>query len=240
MNGMQRGCLTMVAAGLVVLLLGGCGGSKPTADKRPSPKGFVTNGVEKLEVKDAVEKAITASASAESVHAEGKMGGDGLQMQIDMRIKGDEGGAGFFINNGQRVDLIRLKTTVYFKGDKAFWTEMAGDTVAEAFAGKWVKTTTEDKDMAELASLTGAEQMFADGLDYGDDLPTKGKPQTVDGQLVLPLTDSDGQIAYVALTGKPRILKIASKDGTYSTTYTYDEPVTLKAPPASEVVDLDQ
>jgi hypothetical protein len=74
------------------------------------------------------------------------------------------------------------------------------------------------------------------------DTITKGKVTTRNGTRVLALNDlTDGSTGYVTDTSDPRLIAIAapkdSKGGAQNATVTYDAPVTLTAPPASQVID---
>lgn len=232
-----RSGLVAVVAVLSVAFLAGCGGALPGA--KPSPTGPKTNGLEKLSTSKIIDRAVEASAGAESVHVVGKSREDGADVEMDIKLKKGEGGVGHVITDGLRLDLIMKGETIYMKGDKKFWDEVGGDAqVSAMLAGKWVKTTSKDKDMVDLADVLIGDKLFEESLTYTGGQPNKGKPEELNGQLVLPLIDRDGQKAYIALTGEPRILKLKEKGAGYETTFTYDVDVELKEPPAKEVFDL--
>lgn len=94
----------------------------------------------------------------------------------------------------------------------------------------------DDESMADLAKSTDPEGLFDEALETTGSKPIKGKPEEIDGQLALPLVGKDGEKVHIALTGEPRILKVAATAGV-ATTFTYDEPVEIKAPPADEIFD---
>jgi hypothetical protein len=68
-----------------------------------------------------------------------------------------------------------------------------------------------------------------------------GQVSTLDGIRVLPLRDSSGGVVYVSDTGRLEVVKVSQDQaggGTYGTfTFKVGAPVTLAAPPASQVLD---
>lgn len=224
-----------VATALVGLVLVGCGPT--TANAKPSPTGPKTNGIEKLGVQQIIDKAVEAAGDADTLHAKGEGTENGTQVELDVRIKPGKGGVGYVVTDGLRMDIIIVDDSIYMKADKEYWTKYAGAQAAQVIGDKWAKASAKQKDFADLLDLFDAKKSVQESLKYTGGLPKKGKPEKVDGQLVLPLVDRDGAKAYIALTGEPRLVKVVDKDGKAST-FTYDETFTLKAPPANNVFDL--
>lgn len=238
MGNVKRSVLAAVTTALVGLVLVGCGGTA-APEAKPSPTGPQTNGLDKLPVEKILEKVKAASSDVELLHAEGDaIGDDGERMSIDVQIKKDKGSLGSLtMGKDLHIDFILIDGKFYMKGDKKFWSNLAGPEVAAVVAGKWVKTKASD--VAEVEELTEAEKLISSNLEYTGGMPKKGKPQAVDGHLTLPLTDRDGATAYVALTGEPRLVKIVDKDKNV-VTFTYDKEFELTAPPKDEILDPDK
>jgi len=106
--------------------------------------------------------------------------------------------------------------------------------------GRYLKTSSRDKSMGSLASICDVSQMFA--TNGKQDTLAKGKVTTIDGTRVLALNDtSEDSVYYVTDTSKPQLFEMGSSKGTKSgsgkVAVTYGAPVTLTAPPASQVLD---
>jgi hypothetical protein len=90
--------------------------------------------------KQIVKNGISATESARSVTIAGAVteGTETISLNISASDQGvGQGTIGF----GAGVAQVRLiDGTVYFKGDSTFWTEESGQSAAQLFAGKWVKT----------------------------------------------------------------------------------------------------
>jgi hypothetical protein len=229
--------LVAVASVLAGLLLVGCGPTGPAA--KPSPTGPKTNGIEKLSVSKIIDKAVQAAGEADMLHAAGKGEENGSEVELDVRIKPGKGGVGYVIQDGLRMDIIILEDAIYLKADKEYWTKYAGAQAAAVIGDKWAKASAKQKDFADLVAMFDAEKSVKQYLTYTGGLPRKGKPEKLEGQLVLPLVDRNGAKAYIALTGEPRLVEVVDEDG-HASTFKYDETFTLEVPPAKNVFELNQ
>ena len=68
---------------------------------------------------------------------------------------------------------------------------------------------------------------------------TKGEVTTVAGQPALSLTSSLGGTLYVALVGEPYPLKLVNEEKGEMAFTEFDAEVTIEAPPADQVLDLN-
>lgn len=138
------------------------------------------------------------------------------------------------------LKLIMIGKTLYLNPDKQFWAANGGTGASAAVAllnGRYLKVPASDKNMAGMADLCDVGKLIGPGsATY-----TKGAVTTLDGSRVLVIKDSDGGTHYLTDTSKPEyvegIAPKGSKDGTGKVTIAVGVPVTLTAPPASQVID---
>lgn len=105
--------------------------------------------------------------------------------------------------------------------------------------GRYLEVPTSDASMGSVATLCDVSQLLTSNGSAGT--ATKGAVTTLGGIRVLPLNSSDGSVAYVTDTSKPEPVEATapkgSKAGSGKVTFSVDAPVTLTAPPASQVID---
>jgi hypothetical protein len=213
-------------------LLTACGGGSTAAGSSPAAKS-TGNGIEKLAAADIMTKMDAAASAATSVHVVGKAS----QVSLDLTI-GKDGADDTVGVGGPPVEVLRVGTDYYMKGDAAFWTKTANAQVAKVVAGKYVKVTAAQA--ADYQSFTNMSDFFTGMLKAGGTV-TKGAVTTVDGQRALTLTDtSDGSLLFVALDGPPLPLKSSKSgsDGGSVTFSAWNQPVTVSAPAAADVIDM--
>lgn len=154
------------------------------------------------------------------------------------------------------LKLVVIGSTVYFKPDAAFWRYSAGANATAAMNavnGRYIEGSDESdsnlKAMAEVCSAyqnVGPSNPIAGISTAAKVSPlsgiTMGRVTTLDGVRVLPLRDSTGAAVYLSDTGRLEVAEIsqdkAGGGGSYGT-FTFDvgAPVTVAAPPASQVLD---
>ncbi|MFC0551109.1 hypothetical protein ACFFHJ_09475 [Planotetraspora thailandica] len=199
----------------------------------PSP---AATGLAALSSKEAFEQALKASGSAKSLHLRGAVKESDGTYKVDIKMVPGKGGAGYITINGQRLDLTVIGKTAYMKGDKAFWTSAAGKDAASLLVGKYIKMTSTQSDFKDLISM-----FELDGL-LGEVAPSDGATTLaeVDGTPAVAIKAEDGSTVYVAAEGDPYILRVGGPDGGSQNMdfLDYGKAVTLKAPPAGDVIDI--
>lgn len=209
---------------------GGNGGGGSTA---------ATNGVEKQSSTQALTSARVALRGATSTHLTGTVTSDGSPVQLDLTLAGNNSQGTLTINNND-VQLIKVGDTVFIKGDPDFLKQFAGGNAAavEALNGKWLQTpSTSDFDNFTIEG-------FANELKGGsgsDAVQGKVSRSTLNGKPVAVITQNDGSTLTIADTGTPFPLALSSKgsDGGQLTFSDYNKAVTISAPDASEVLDIN-
>ncbi|MGA4851178.1 hypothetical protein ACOBQB_34860 [Streptomyces sp. G5(2025)] len=216
-----------VACSAAVIGLAGCG-----SDEEKDP--FEGMSADKI-----ADKAADASKGAGSftVSGEGKQDGKPLKVDFSVSKAGDCKGK---MDGGAKgaAEFLVTGDTQYMKGDEAFWKEAMGGSQASRMKDKWVKTPNEKKE-----GFCDADDMFKSSELKG---LKREKDAEVDGKNAAVLTKNKSgkkSTFYVATEGKPYFLKVVTtgKDDPGTMHFSdYGQPVEVKAPPASEVMDLKE
>lgn len=235
--------------------IAGCAGGEPTtitsttpaksasASATPPPKqspATTGNGVDRLKPLEILQKAKQATTTAESVRIRGRVTDSGDAYELDIMAAGRQA-AGYIKFDGQRMDMILNGKQFYIKGDKAFWTSTADKDAADMFAGKYLKTTIDDKDFADLAALASLPKYFEELPEPGDfTYARKGEVTKVGGVSAIPVGDLSGAKIYVATEGVPYVVRLdTGNEKDYLEFLDYGKTPDVK-PPAGEVIDLDE
>jgi hypothetical protein len=234
----------VAVAGASCLAAAACGG--PTASSlsaAPSASSTV-DPLAGLTVAQLETKVIADAKAASSVTLKGTSTQSGDTATFNIATKPGQGCTGTLdLGSKGSVKITEIGSTVYMNPDNKYWEAVSGTEAQQVIAlvgGRYIKVSATDKDMESLADLCDVSQMFE--TNGKKDTVTKGKVTTRNGIRVLALNDlTDGSTGYVTDTSDPRLIAIAapkdSKGGAQNATVTYDAPVTLTAPPASQVID---
>jgi hypothetical protein len=217
------------AAALAGCSGGGSGSAGPAASPSPTP-----NGIENLTATEALARSNAAAKAAKWVHVKGTEGGTTLDLHV-----GDEQASGTVSENGLTAQLLAAGGHTYLKGDKAFWDDALGTDQGGKLVGKWVLADDASDSLGPFTDIS----RLVDLVLSPEGTVTKGTVSTVDGQRVLGLVDSnDGSVLYLATTGEPYPVTIHDKVASIDPPVFdgWGQPVDIKPPPASEVVDPGQ
>ena len=229
-------CLAAAACGgITASSVSAVHGASATPDPLASLTGYkvATEAVADLKAASSLTMVGTASQSGQSV-------------TLDLGLKPGHGCTGT-VQEGTEgtIKLVVIGTTVYFNPDTKFWKSTLGSeasTVTALVNGRYIKTSTASKGMASFASLCDlSHTMTSNALKPGEQV-TKGAFTTLGGVRVLPLKASaEDNVVYVTDTSKPEIVEVfapkGAPDGSGKLTFSVGAPVTLTAPPASQVID---
>jgi hypothetical protein len=236
----------IAAAGTSCLAAAACGGvtasslrAVPAASATPDPLASLTG------YKVATEAAANLKA-ASSLTMAGTATQSGQSVTLNLSLKPGQGCAGT-VEEGTEgtIKLVVIGTTVYFNPDATFWKSSMGSEASAVTAlvnGRYIKTSTTSKGMASLASLCDLSQsMTSTALKPGESV-TKGAFTTLGGVRVLPLkVAAEGSTVYVTDTSKPEVVEVfaakGAPNGSGKLMFSIGAPVTLTAPPASQVID---
>ncbi|WP_171168828.1 hypothetical protein [Streptomyces sp. I05A-00742] len=240
--------IVMTAVGMAAVMgLSACGSSeKKSDDKKPEKSASAKNeaqgggGLEKLSGKEISEKAKQELRNATSLRfkMKGAKGPDAMDIDLAVDNKGNCAGTVTSPTTGS-AEVIKLGDRVWMKADEKLWKSQANPQVAELLKGRYITGPTSDP---KLKGMTSACDLAAMQAKVGDEKESgeikKGAATTLDGQPVVPIS-SDGTTISVAAAGRPYPLKIDdSKDGSVVRLTDWNKPVSAKAPPAGQTIDI--
>ena len=231
----------VAVAGVSCLTATACGGTTaaslsvaPSASSTPDPLAG-------LSASKVIAEANADAQAAPTLTLDGNVNQQGQNATIDISIKRGQGCKGSVELGGQgSFKLIMIGQLVYLNADDQFWKANAGANASAVIAylkGRYLEAPASDKNVASLAEICDASKL----LDPGNETFTKGTVTTLDGRRVLAIKVSDGSTDYVTDTSKPEYVEAiapkGTKGGSGKATVTLGAPVTLAAPPASQVID---
>jgi hypothetical protein len=245
---------TILAATLVCAtaagVLTGCSGSKDTASQRstaaattsPAPITTAPKGpLDGLSAQEISDKAVAAMTALTIVTADGTAMDGNKRAHLHVTLAQSGKCLATVAEDGGTAHIISTLEYTYMKGNTTFWTSQGNDgtTLGNALHGRWLKipgTAATNPDLKEFCNL----KTFMDGITKDDGgAETKGAPTQLDGQTVIPITEtgSDGKVvAYVADSATPYALKVVdSGSGTISFTG-FDKPLHVYAPAPADTV----
>ncbi|MFE0703428.1 hypothetical protein [Streptomyces sp. NPDC058872] len=209
---------------------------------------------------DAIaDKAVETTKASTALHMSGKGKTDGQEMSIDFAVD-DKGNCKGSMQSpgGGKADIVGTGGASYMKADDAFWksndggdesSDEEGAGIAALLNGRWMKMTDEggagEDDPAAFCDL---KKIITD---MDKDTPRKGLTRDADADVngtpavVLSKKDKgESTTFYVAKdSAKPYILRVVTTGGDEPGTIDlsdFDKPVTVSAPPADQVVDLEE
>jgi hypothetical protein len=175
-----------------------------------------------------------------SVHVAGSVKNSGQAMSMNL-ILGTEGCTGTLGIKGEgSFRLLKIGKKVWIKPDDKFWKTAAGSAgsaILHLVSGKYIEPGAKGSSLGAIGELCYPRKfakIFAGpvtGL-------VKGPVTTISGQPALQLKDTvDPGSAYVTISAHPEFLRLdAGRDGRLDFT-SYDVPMNLAPPPASETLD---
>ncbi|GHF85952.1 hypothetical protein ACFFSH_04035 [Streptomyces filamentosus] len=211
-----------------------------------------------LSADDIAKKSLDTTKAATSVHMKGAGKEDGKETTVDVTVDSKGSCQGTMSTTGEgKAEMVGTGGDLYIKGDDAFWTSSTGgeDAASEGpdfgklLQGRWMKSPAEAAGADDSDTFCDLKVIFADmeketkttGL-------TRGADADVDGTPAVVLTGKDAKkgdtTLYVARdSAKPYVLRVVTTGGDDPGTVTlsdYDKPVTVTAPPADQVMDMEQ
>jgi hypothetical protein len=231
----------VTASCLAAAACGSSGSSGAAASPSSTP-----NPLASLTAAQVQQKALTDAEAASSLTMSGTVTQTGQTYTIDLGIKRSEGCEGTIgVGTEGSVKIIEIGKTVYMNPDKQFWAANAGSDASAVIAlvnGRYLQTTTTDKNVAGISDMCSVSQLLNSGTTT--ETAAKGPVTTLNGTRVLELKASDGSTEYVTDTSKPEFVEATApkgtKDGSGKIVVGVDAPVTLTAPPASQVLNGSQ
>lgn len=179
---------------------------------------------------------VAAMRSATSFRVAGDLTQDGQKVGIDARVvKSGDSEVTMTVGGLGDVELKTVGNTVYL-GGSALWAMTGADPASRK--GKWVKAAKGSADTKKFSELTSVENWVKELKPEGTLKRVKGKQ--IDGLATIGLSDGTESVLYVRADGAPYPVALAPAPGAKAkgtlTFSEWDEPFTVKAPPASAIV----
>lgn len=232
----MRAMRALLPLALATVLLAGCGRDAAGPVATPTP---TDNGVSALTADQILAKATAALKAAKSFRMKGDVSSEGEKVKLDVKVNNTDT-SGTVEVNGAPVEIIKVGTSLYFKGSEAFWKAVGGakgEQIAILLKDKWAKAPTSDKQYSSLASLVDPDKL----LDPEGTI-TKGSAKDINGTPAIGLVSSkaDGGTLYVATTGEPYPLRLEGPPSQGAIDFSeFGATFDIKAP-TGEVVDLEK
>ncbi|MEV4613671.1 hypothetical protein AB0K43_13915 [Kitasatospora sp. NPDC049258] len=261
MGGRQMVVAVLVGAGLTAAA-GGCasggsgsgsGGSAPAtaAPSGSAPAGASAapaspNGVETLEPREIVERSAQALKDGRSVRVTGEVDSAGEGITIDLAMDADANCAGTMSMAGQGgFRLVKVGQQLWIKPDAAFLDANAGPAIAQLIGDKYLRTTVDNADFAEVGSLCDLNAII-DLVGTRNGPLSAGTRTTVEGaQVISVITTQDGLpgTLYVSVEGRPypvRLEKVAGEESGRLDFKDFGAQVAATPPAPNQTLDLDE
>ncbi len=235
----------VAAAVASCLAVAACGGVRPSSLSTAPDASSTADPLASLTAGKVATEALANLDAASSLTVAGTVNDSGKNAALNLGLKLGHGCAGTLWEGGEggSVKIIMIGKTIYLDPDAQFWKSLDGSRASAIIAlvdGRYIKISTSATAMAPMVSMCDLSKRLAS--EKVTETFTKGKLTTLGGTRVLPLVDpKEGGVLYVTDTSKPEIAEILDTkntgDGTGKLTFSVGAPVTLTAPPASQVID---
>lgn len=242
----RRTAALSAATVLGLLAVAGCSSSantgSPATSAAASSAGAQNAGLTDQQLLTAFK---AAAAQATAVRLKGTMKSGTDQVSLDLQLnKQDNSASGTITSNGATIPIISVGGTTYVKMTDSV-LKMAGSippSVAAALKDKWVSSKSAiggsmTSSLSEFDSYDG----FINGITSSSDGmiggTTAAGTTTYNGQPAAVYKNTDGSVAYFAASGPAYLLEVQSAASTASGSlvFTWNQPTTVTAPPASQI-----
>lgn len=241
--------ITLAAAVLgAAALLTGCGGDDDSDGGTSSDGGADTSAFTDQSAEEIADAAKEAMSGLESVRMSGAITTGGQEVELDLALSKAGECAGTISLGGASAELIGTDGTAWFKPSDEFWSAQAGaqaETIISLVAGRWVVVPGDDDSFSQFCNLDSMLEQMVSG--DGADSYEKGDVSDVDGTEAIAITSNDEEngssMGYVQVEGDHYLVKIERTEGEDLGAMTFsdfNEEIDAEAPPAEDVVDLNE
>lgn len=242
----RRTAALSAATVLGLLAVAGCSSSANTgttaSSTSSSSSGAQNAGLTDQQLLTAFKSA-AAQATAVRLKGTMKSGTDEVALDLQLNKQGDSA-SGSITSNGTTIPIISVGGTTYVKMTDSV-LKTAGSipaSVAAVLKDKWVSSKSSiggsmAGGLAEFDSYDG----FINGITSSSNGMVGGSTAAgttmSNGQSVAVYKNTDGSIAYFAASGPAYLLEVQSAASTASGSliFTWNQPTTVTAPPASQI-----
>lgn len=216
----------VVLTTLLALSLVGCGSSKPSLDS--------------LSASALLKKARGAVAAQKYVSISGKITESGQETDLDLKYAA-HASSGKITLGGAVMELEAIGKTTYFRPSASYWQQQLTAKQAKAIisiiGNDWIVADADNANFNQLIALSQRQFITKDVLEPAHKA-TKGKPTTIAGRSVIPLTIEQGTIYLDSSTALPVEIVGKGSGGTGTAHFGYGAFTPPTAPAKSNTADL--
>jgi hypothetical protein len=196
------------------------------------------NGIDKVQPTQAFARASQATLAARTVRMRAQVTDEesGGAIKLDMNYAGRNRTKGTMQMGAQKLELIRVGSVVYVKGNRAFYRDVAGQEAANALVGKYIKATKNSPDFSDLYEFTTLADLMkqfqgaGQGWKFGSRGHIGGRPSVA--------IEGAGEQIHLATQGPPYVLRATAPGKGSFDFLSYNTRVAIKPPPANLVIDI--
>jgi len=203
--------------------------------------GASGNGVAAQSPRQILAAATRAERGAGSFTVSGLVHDGSQTTGLNVTANSAGNGFGSVTLNGQKVQIVKVGSNVYFRGGAGFWRNQGGSSAAAIFANRWVEGPASNSAFQQLASFFSTSQLTDQFLGNSSSSAslTKAGTSSINGQPVLVLNGHDrtgnaGGSIFIATTGQPYVIRVTLAPGGSATggvTFSrFNAPVNPSAP----------
>jgi hypothetical protein len=237
--GVLAASITLAAAACGSSGSGSSGTSGASALAGLSPDQIVQKAVNDLKVATSVQINGNVVSSGSNIAVDvTDVAAQGCKGTIGLGASGSATPAGTATSG--TADIVEVDSTVYMKLDESFFKNLSlPSALFGQVTGKYIKVTAKS-DLASFAQLCDA-QTLASSFDKEATGFVKDGTATINGQPAEAFkqpTNSGSGIVYISESSTPQIVRLLGPANEGKIDFSnYNAPVTITAPPASEVID---
>lgn len=183
-------------------------------------------------------KAFSDLNSASSVHVSGPSNGGGTNYNLDVTLGATNCQGTYATQAKGTFHVLTLNGTTYFSANQLYW-KSSGATGSNLtlLTSHIIKVGPNSQTLAALNTLCHPSQLAKSFTGNVSGMIERGWT-TINGQKVMHITDSgDAAGIYVSDTSTPEVIRLNSGSNLNLLFSSYNAPMGLTAPPASQVID---
>jgi hypothetical protein len=217
--------------------------SSAPSSSAPSASGSASgsSALASLPPTSVLAKAQAAMGGAKSVHFTANSTGQNGAGGYDLKLRSNGDATGTITFDGAQLKVVRVGDVAYLSGHPDYLAALAP---GQNLTGKWVEVpasqpaVTNLLGVADLRTGLGGVLLPKGSVAFGPSKAVDGHPTVA----LVETSSSGGGTVYVAADGTPYPLLIESAPGSGSSSSArfseWDQPVTVTAPPAAQVIDV--
>lgn len=183
-------------------------------------------------------KAFSDLNSASSVHVTGPSDGGGTDYNLDVTLGATNCQGSYATPSKGTFQVMDLNGTTYFSANQLYWksTGATGSNLT-LLSSHYIKVGPNSTTLAALNTLCHPSQLAKPFTGQVSGMVEHGWT-TINGQKVMHITDGgDSSGIYVTDSSTPEVVRLSSGSTLDLVFSDYNAPLSLTAPPASQILD---